>query len=562
MSNGRVGQHCYDRLSTALSADAKSVTKFITKDTYIDMKPFSFEGHEYQGYVARLVESNLVGLDLSIEKCSQTGLSELVHRVMLALMANIPSFSTLLALPSRTFAIEVVKTRISQIIDQSPRLKSMVNRKVDSALVKQFLNGSIVYALGAGPQSEGSIISRPADLAICDELDRMDIDLASGFRSRMTHSPYKSNIKISTPTAPDFGINAEADNKQLHQQLVRCHSCRHEYIPDYFEQMVLPGLDDPIATLTPTKYHTLGLNVHDAFHVCPNCHNPSKLGPEHRFWDVQNKQKHGIHVRLTPFDAPDFISNADLVQSQLDYRSYDEFRQQGLGLTSELKNSSIDMGKIKFTRDETPSTGLQIAGMDLGKTSHFMKGVLLRDDVIFVDHIDLIPVGRLQSTVCEKFEQGRIVSMVSDSLPYQDTVFQLTEKFAQFWGAVYLNPVNPSPELYRLKIDKEEGVRQVNIQKNLMFDRMVDMLMNEKIIFKSGPHDEALLKHLGDMRKVRDYRYVEEKYTWVKSSKGEDHLFHTLAYLVTASRLVTKGIHTGVPVPIPGITPFKTKSDL
>jgi hypothetical protein len=116
----------------------------------------------------------------------------------------------------------------------------------------------------------------------------------------------------------------------------------------------------------------------------------------------------------------------------------------------------------------------------------------------------------------------------------------LTNLRPPYWGAVYSAPRQPQPELYKLKRVEAEGVRQVTIQKNAMFDHVAGMIASEQIVFKSGPFDGIILKHLTDMRRMRDMQFDEMRYKWVKSAKGTDHFFHTLIYLVTASKLIEK----------------------
>jgi len=50
-----------------------SLSKFIEEETFINGRPFSFEGHEYQEYCTKLVENN-PGYTISITKPSQIGL--------------------------------------------------------------------------------------------------------------------------------------------------------------------------------------------------------------------------------------------------------------------------------------------------------------------------------------------------------------------------------------------------------------------------------------------------------------------------------------------------------
>jgi len=556
-------KHYLNRLRAGISPETSLLTNFIEQETFLDLNPFSFAGHEYQKYFTELIQND-PNIDITAEKCSQIGLSEICFRIVLGQMSLHPGYSVLYAMPSKTFSQEVLKTRISPIIDGSPHLKGLISREVDSASVKMFVNSSILYALGASANSSSSLINRPVTLALTDELDKCDSDTVSGFRSRQTHSTHKPRIAISTPTAPGIGINSEADNRQLHQQLVICNHCGHEFIPSYYDHVVLPGWDAPIRTITEADIQKLNLDTEKAYLKCPKCHNKPKLTPKHRRWDVQDPHLRKIHVRLTPFDAPSFITPSDLIISSVTFTSEAEFMNQALGLPSNLSDATIDRTTVKFVNDEVPS-GLQVAGLDLGKKSYYMQATVT-DNQLFIHSPENIPVGDLKNRVSSNITNNRVVSMVSDSLPFLDTVTTLTNLHAMFWGAIYSVPNQPQPELYKLKMreDVDDGLgttRQINIQKNPFMDHVAGMIASEQIVFKSSPFDEEIVNHLMDMRRVRDHRFSEMRYKWIKSAKGVDHWWHTLCYLVAASKIIQKTNSSFFPISSIMST-FRIKADV
>lgn len=526
----------FQRIKAGISPQAVSIAHYIEDKTYINLKKFSFAGHEYQRYFIELIEKD-PDIDISAEKCSQIGLSEICFRAALAMMDLTPGFSVGYGMPSAKFSQEVLKTRISPIIEQSPTLKAIISRDVDSASVKQFKNGSTLFALGLSASSQSSLINRPLSLIIIDETDRCDMNIATGLRSRQSHSRHKPWIYISTPTAPGVGINAISEDRQLHQQIIRCHACRHEYFPDFFEQVILPGFDEPLEMLTKSKLISMSLDSDLAYHHCPKCHMAStgKLGPEHRAWVVEKPHIKKIHVRLTPFDAPTIIKPSDLIVSMLTYSNPAEFRNQALGLPAKLSDSAITPDDIEFTKEEAPG-GVAVGGLDLGKSSHYLKGIIT-EDVLFVEMAEIIPLAELFKRVSTNIVLHKLIAIVSDSLPYQETVLQWANKFPQMWPAIYTSPTTPQPELFKLKTNEEHNTRQVNIQNSLMIDHVMAMIVSKQIVFKSGPYDQLIINHLTDMRRIRDYRFIEERYKWIKSDKGNDHFLHTLVYLVVASKL-------------------------
>lgn len=541
--------HYLKRLRAGLRPDTNSLVRFIQDETYLNLKPYSFKGHEYQQYFVELIEKDQ-NVDITAEKCSQIGLSEICFRISLGLMALHPGYAVAYLMPSVSLSNEVLKTRMNSIIMQSPALRALISKDVDSASVKMFTSGSILFALGASASSGSTLINRPISLALTDEMDRCSKNTHTGLRSRQKHSVFgKPCIAVSTPTAPDIGINAEAKNRQLHYQIIVCPYCKHEFKPDYYEQIRLPGFDDPIETLTAEKLRSLNLDTTLAYHECPSCKRDlAGIGPDPLKWVIENGHLTGIHLRISPFAASAFVTPADLVASQLKYSSRVEFENQELGLPARLVDSSIDVSKIRFTNDDTPE-GIRVAGLDLGKVSHWAEGVISTSTAIFVDTINLLDVEQLETEVSSSINLRSIASIVSDALPFLPLIHRWCNRHPQLWPAYYVDPIKPMPELYKLKTNTEEVVRQVSINKNLMFDSLAEALMTGAIVFRHSQYDSLLTQHIGAMRRVRDYKYAELRYKWVKPDKGEDHLWHTLCYLFMASKLIRQGTHHSLTLP-------------
>lgn len=157
-------------------------------------KNFSFKGHEFQ--IEMISDPAPVS---AIKKCSQVGASEIWFRFVLAYMAIYRSVNLIYVLPTLGFVRKVAKGRIDPVINNSPTLKGMVNRQVNSTDLKQILN-SFLYMAGASSKSSG--ISVPAKGVIKDEVDFCDQAILSTFASRMGHNDAADVLdrSFSTPT--------------------------------------------------------------------------------------------------------------------------------------------------------------------------------------------------------------------------------------------------------------------------------------------------------------------------------------------------------------------------
>ena len=170
--NNPIAEGTFSRLQAALRPTKTSIQDFILNKTKLHGRPFSLKGHEYQGKIIELLTDP--DLELVVTKPSQTGISEVIYRIILSWMNFILGFSAAIVFPTKVMSNEVMSTRINPIISDCEQLKAMRNKDVDSNSVKMFLNDSILYSLGASSNSKSTVINRPIRAIIADELARCD----------------------------------------------------------------------------------------------------------------------------------------------------------------------------------------------------------------------------------------------------------------------------------------------------------------------------------------------------------------------------------------------------
>jgi hypothetical protein len=536
----------------AMLTNSFSLANYMLSKTYLKGLPFSFVGHSYQEYITKLVEDN-PGSTFVVKKCSQIGISELFNRIVLARMAIKSGTSALVSFPSKIFSQEVLKTRFAGIIQDSPDLSRLQKRDIDSASVKAFHNGSILYALGGNlvgnSSSGGSLLNRPIDTVFVDELDRQNPKVYTGYHSRMTHTlPHlRLIIYVSTPTAADIGIDAEFNNcRTQHIPQTQCESCGGLFEPDYYKDIRIPGFTEPLSLLTKQKAATLAIS--DSYLECPLCLQ-KVVNPE-IVWKIERNplgDASHIGIALTPFVAHEFIGIPELVKSSYTYDSNIEFLNQGLGRVANKRDTAIQREniRIEFTPQEN-RVGYRVLGVDFGKLCYVTEGILRQDSTIFVDGFHCVRLTEVEDFIKNKFAGGGISAAVVDSGPYSDLVYRLVRTHPQLFSAVYVDPTTPMPELFKLKMDDKYGelVRQMTINKNKMMDMFANSL-EYLITFAPSQYEAEFVQHILDMRRVRDYTTDEVVYKWVKSAKGVDHFFHSLIYLFAASKLAAAEIYKG-----------------
>jgi len=546
-------------LRAQLFSDGVSFVDFIKKETYIDGHKYSFKNHEFQEYILRLVEDNPGGTFV-VKKCSQIGISEVCNRLILALMAIRPGTGVILSLPSKSFAQEVFKTRISTVISDSPALSSMVCRDVDSASVKLFNNNSIVYALGGNQSSKGTLLNRKVGTICIDEFDRQDIDVITGYTSRTSHVPEieQYRIYISTPTVSGIGIDSEYEECSIkHIPYIGC-KCGHEFVGDYYTHVRLPGYEKNLRFLT--KFDASKLDTSRAYLECPECKGAITPEDKRTVWKIEiNPEgvKGKIGVALDPFVAMGFISMKKIVEASFTYTSLVEFTNQSLGKTADLSDSSISVNSIHFLHDDCQ--GIPIAGLDLGKLNYWVEGVLKYDTSLHVKKIEIIPLSNLKEFVRNRFHGTYFGAVVMDAQPYTSLVYELVREFPQLFSAIYVDQAAPKPELFTLTLNDKynEVVRQVAINKNMIMNNFAETL-NDFYTFEPTEHKELLINHYTNMRKTRDYRFEDFRQKWVKPERGDDHLFHASIYFSMAAKLAQAGLSRTYAIPVT-IKAFRTE---
>ena len=539
-------------LKAQVTAERTSYKKFITENTFIGGQNFSFKDHEFQEYILDVIESN-PGKIFSVSKPSQIGLSEVFNRLILAIAAVKPGTGILVSFPSITFSQEVFKTRIASVINSSPALSSLIDRNNDSASVKSFLNGSIMYALGGSKKSNTALLNRPVAAVLCDETDKQDMDIMSGYATRMVHTPEKDRLilNVSTPTVDGIGINALIKQcGELHTPWIGC-PCGHEFIPDYYENVVVPGYNDALTLLTREK--AAELNLDDSYLECPECKGKIDKSNYSVIWKITYNikgTKDEIGIEMNPFAAMGFRSVPAIVKDSIRMTSVSEFVNQCLGKVADRSSTTISVADITFNH-EPDEGGQNIFGLDLGKECYWMRGRQRSDTTTHVVEAQVVKLTELEEFLKEQHQKYVFAAGVIDSQPYSDLVYRLIKRYPRMFSAIYVSPNPPKPWMYEIKVlDKmNEVVRQITINKGLAMDAFAGSI-KDFYTFESSPLDATIAKHFTDMRRVRDYRFDEMIYKWTKSSKGSDHFWHTAIYLFMAGKLAFAGINTAYSIPI------------
>lgn len=537
----------YERIKSALLPDSEGIKKFVLERTRLNGRPFSLKNHEYQGMILDVVSNP--NLDLVVMKPSQLGISEVVYRIVLANMSRIPGYSSAVVFPTVKMANEVMQTRISQTIHESTPLRELISRSVDSAAVKMFSNGSIMYALGASATSTSSNINRPIRCLVVDEFARADLDLVTSLRSRQRHQEYKSSIYFSTPLLQEGDIDAEMSKcGVILEQMFACSECQQKFFPDFWQHVRLPGYDDELKNLRQEVVDAKGLDLSTAYLFCPHCGKQTTYEHYQVTWvdTAEYKTRPKTGIKLSAFSMPRYVSVPDMVRDLLAYTDRAEFTQQVLGKPAEFSDTSIDVSGLEFINEEPGS--LNVMGIDVGNMCTISIGSVGKDEMYSHTNVQ-VPIMRLEEEVRFLAAKFRVVSIVIDYLPNTVLSVKISNLFPNAWVARFIDSVNP--ELLRTKESSHEGLgtfKTVEINKNPYFDNFATMVMENKVKFRVSENNDMIRKHLQALQRIRDRSKQGIQYIWIKPSQGhtQDHYFFSNIYMLTAANLIHEGSQSAV----------------
>ena len=512
--------------------------EWLSQNTTLEGRPYSFVDHEWQ-----LGPLSSPAREIVMQKPSQVGATEMSARWILARLMLLRAYTAIYAMPSAKFAGTFAKTRLDPIIDDSEALSSAVSKTVNSSEVKQF-GSSYLYLKGASVGSQA--ISVPCSAILVDELDFCDQEVLSLFTSRLTHSTRRHQIKLSTPTLPDFGIHAAFEATTKHYRMAKCTHCGMWSWPDFFRDVRVPGVPDfPV--------HGINQEVLDKFPAyrqawmsCPSCGKPMDFAAENREWVAKNddlqRDRHGFHV--SPFDVPKYNTPDYIIEAATKYSRKIDWMNFTLGIAVDDRDSTLSReDMVRCLIDETPSTTYSyVMGVDVGAESYCIIAAVTSQQQIIIVKIETIPLDNLVVRVKQLFTEYRCRTGVIDSQPYSETVWRLQQSNPNLFAAVYTRLKSIETHQMRTQ-DKDDKVGKMNLRTvNINRDRAFDVLMEEVrsggVLKLKDANNEMWITHATDMKRVKVYQNEDLVSTWKKSEKGRDHAWHATLYAWTAARLL------------------------
>lgn len=543
----------------------------VLKYGVVNGKPFTFKDHEFQIEIIRDTRSRQ-----AVRKCSQVGLSELMVQKTLALSAVMPHKRAIFTLPTRDFAMAFSKDRFDSAIENSEFYDSLVQRANNSAGQKKI--GSFTLYI-TGSFGANSAISVPAEILINDEVDFSNAEVLGKLSSRLRHAELVDErgfrgmrSKFSTPTVHGYGIDIDFENGHQAYYMVKCKHCNEWVLPNFFEDFIIPGYDDAVINLRRTDLSNHRIGYDDAWIKCSNkaCEKnlwSSLSDPSRRQWVAKYPDVWEHSYQVYPWDAPKYNPPGVIIRQLGDYPLISDFYNFVIGLPhSDAENtfnteqdfkdriSDVDM----WLYQHVIVTASTVAGMDVGKTCHFLVKARVGKTwhVVYAEKIHNTREAPATQAVLERVDYFKCVKVCIDAGPDITLVNSLIEARSQISAVVYVRSIKGITP-YEIKGEGEV----VNVDRTKMLKELLAKHNSGEIRYmrQQGMRDE-IFNHLKTTKKIRDRSSDGDVVERFVKTSDNDHWVHALNYAQIAGMLVETSPLQGVIGVMPGVTSVKVGS--
>ena len=591
-----IAQGFLDRIVLALDTEAAygNMGAWVEKNTRLEGRKFSFKDHEFQKAIINDTSRRMV-----IRKCSQVGLSELSARLIIGLAATAKDSNFIYVMPTSTFAAKFSTMRIQPIIDGSEVVKAMTDSASSKSKELKMIGTSFLYMGGTAGTGSGAI-SVPAKRVIFDEYDFCNMRVAGMYESRLKHAPecpvtaLKGWISwFSTPTLPGYGVDLHFQNSDQKHYNVTCDGCHHQFAPDYFENIVIPGTPRgfKIKELTPEDVKADRYRFSESYIACPKCGKnvwEELCDPDKREWVAKYPGRQISGWQVHPWDCPNINSIPSIFQTMPGYNTMADYYNYTVGIPYEDKTNTFSVGPILGNEHRcvwNPHGGSgYFMGVDVGRTSNIIIGKPRK-----VNHVALENVYEIEAHYFERFKISkdktlvqrlselmklfRVKCAVIDAQPEFSTVNALAAMFpGKVFGCEYQESrpadqtaTKDSKELSNIKVIEKASI--VKAFRTGTFDSLMKMQNSGRISYPVIIGEEVdremrecaeNFKNLKKVRKIDDKGEVKESYVKLD---GNDHYLHAMNYLNMAVEIKgVVGLSSVVASPV-GITTFKPNAN-
>jgi hypothetical protein len=477
-------------------------------------RPFSFEGHEYLRELYEEHHPHVV-----VEKAAQMGASEFAISKALHVCLSRPGTCVIIFFPTDQDVRDFSKHRVSPALDDLRASGLLPERSggrsaTDNVGLREIGQSALYFR---GMQSGIRMKSIPADMLVLDELDESPPEFKPLARERLSHSPLKWVVELSTPTLPDYGIDVEFQRSDQRYWHVACGCSDGVVLEHAFPECLARRADGSVHL------------------VCPAC-GEGPLDPCRGRWiahEPSRGERRGYHLSQLFSTA---ITPREVLEEYEHTRNLAEFHNSKLGIPYAGDRMPLVRTDLLCLLGEhelgDPPDAPCTMGVDQGTRLHVVvaSGPPARRRLLEVAVVDSFEaVGGL-------IERYRVQRCVIDGLPNQHSARSLAKAFAgRVHLAYYSEGKREEPEITASR-------ETVAVDRTEALDRMVATVKAGEVVLprRLTPQVEEFIRQLCAIAKVlqEDERTGRQVARYIRT--GPDHFAHALAYeCLAADRLRT-----------------------
>ncbi len=524
----------------------------------LDYNPETGKGYEPLKEIYDDDHPNIV-----VMKPAQVGVSELaITRALHALDVGARFWNTRndglnvgYLFPTQNALYDFSKERISAIKDESEHLEKFFADYDDVGFKKA--GHSYFYIRGAW--SVKALKSFKADVLIYDEFDEMLPRAVALAVKRLRHSQVRRQLKLSTPTIPDYGIHAAYLLSDQREWEVHCSKCEAWNTLDFFRDVRVGGADyEEWQRWDGERVSRAACSV-----SCPSCRetlsDADRFGPGR--WVARRPEitrVRGYHVPALSFPS---VSLTELCVAAVSTDPEDviEFYRSDLGLPYEPKGSRVTQEMLKQLSagleggklPEGPWTKVTM-GVDVGARFHFRVSATGADNLRYVLATGAV---RRWDDLDDVMTKYKVRHVVVDAMPELHGAEAWADKhkgkvlrafYKDLKGELFRLPSEEEKELHGIKPKnarpkpKELKKDTILISRTMAMDTVYNIVAKGKEVWPAEVHnDPETVAHMtAPVRVVKEDDEGQPFATWVHTKP--DHIFHACVYDLVAFRTLPK----------------------
>lgn len=560
-----------DRLRMRLNREEglKALDKVVLDYGYVEGEPYSFDDHEYQ--IGLLRDT---ALRISVRKCSQVGLSELMVQKTLALLASIPNIRIIFSLPTKEMAMTFSKDRFDGAIEQSDHYTGLVAAGGNSASQKK-LGSSLLYVIGT--HGAKAAISVPAEFIISDEVDFSNETILGKLESRIRHAKTTDEFgnrgyryRFSTPTVDGYGVDIDFQKGDQRYYMCKCEHCNKQVVPDFFQDFIVPGFDRPMIEFSRNDSMESRYRMDEAWIKCPSCGKnlwASLCDPSRREWVAKHPSAHDHSYQVFPWDVPKYNAPHTVIKSIGDYPLQSDFINFVIGLPFSSAENSFFTDQVTKDRLCTVQlwiygqyivTAPTVGGMDIGKVCHLMVKAKVgsKTHVIWMEKISNTKDDPAAPKVLDRYDFYNMKKLCIDAGPDITLVNTLLRARENIVSVVYVQNVSGSLPIVEVKAGD-----QINADRTKTLSLLLNQHNSGDILYPFKPElANELFEHFKTTKKIRERNADGDMKDRFVRTPGADHWVHAANYAGIAMLAIDELAPSTVVGVMPGVGTVKLGS--